>query len=445
MPHVASLRGLRYDPKHVGTLSQVIAPPYDVIDAALQTKLYEQHPANVIRIELNREEPGDNDQSNKYTRAAKFLKSWCEQGVVMQESAAALYVYHQLFEVEGKEHVRRGVMARVRLERFGTGNIHPHEETMSGPKLDRLLLTRACTANLSQVFGLYPDPLGPNQLGEVQSLLDNAIAGQPPVEAVDHLGVRSRMWPLTDEGVAAKVAGLMGPKPVFIADGHHRYETACNYRDEIAAAYGESHGGESLPSDHPANFVLMMLVGMSDPGLVVLPTHRLFVQPSVASAAELAIRLGDCFTTQSAGQGPEAAEQVWEQIEMEDSQGTLGFYTTADKNWTLVRITPAGVARMEQVASEHGSAWRNLGVSILHRLVIGDLLGAKEIPTPSYVHLVREVIDGLGGGTYPLGSLVMPASVEDIRQVSQTGERMPAKSTYFYPKLASGLVFNPLE
>ncbi|MFM8707940.1 MAG: DUF1015 domain-containing protein, partial [Planctomycetia bacterium] len=299
MPSVAPLRGLRYDPKHVGTLSQVIAPPYDVIDAALQQRLYDRHPANVIRLELNRPEPGDDARSNPYTRAARFLKEWREQGVLMQEPAAALYVYHQEFEVEGVKHVRRGVMARVRLERFGTGNIHPHEETMAGPKQDRLLLTRACRANLSQVFGLYPDPQG-----EVQDLLDRTVAGQPPVEATDHLGVRSWMWPMTNEAIAAKVAGLLGPKPVFIADGHHRYETACTYRDEVAAAYAEAHGGEPLPSDHPANCVLMMLVGMSDPGLLVLPTHRLFVQPAVATATELASRLGDCFTTEPAGRGP---------------------------------------------------------------------------------------------------------------------------------------------
>ena len=358
----------------------------------------------------------------------------------MQEPAAALYVYHQEFEVEGKTHVRRGVMARVRLERFGTGTIHPHEETMSGPKQDRLLLTRACRANLSQVFGLYPDPAG-----EVQELLDAAVAGQPPLEATDHLGVSSTMWPLADEAVAAKVAGLMGPKPVFIADGHHRYETACNYRDEVAAAWAAEHGGAELPADHPANFVLMMLVGMSDPGLIVLPTHRLFVQPSVASAAELKAKLGDCFTTEAAGTGPAAADAVWGQIEAEDEQGTLGLYTTGDQAWTLARITPAGRARMDAVASDHGPAWRNLGVSILHRLVIGDLLGAKEIPTPGYVHLVREVVEGLGSGKYPFAALVMPATVDDIKQVSETGERMPAKSTYFYPKLASGLVFNPLD
>jgi uncharacterized protein (DUF1015 family) len=440
MPTVAPLRGLRYDPKHVGALSQVIAPPYDVIDAALQTRLYERHPANVIRLELNREEPGDDDRTNKYSRAAKFLKEWREQGVVMQEPAAALYVYHQEFEVEGRTFVRRGVMARVRLERFGTGNIHPHEETMSGPKQDRLLLTRACRANLSQVFGLYPDPSG-----EVQELLDKAVAGQPPIEATDHLGVKSWMWPLTDEAVAAKAAGLMGPKPVFIADGHHRYETACNYRDEVAAAWSASHGGEPLPPDHPANFVLMMLVGMSDPGLVVLPTHRLFREPAVADASALAGKLGDAFTTRTSWRGPEAAEAVWSNIELDDDQGTIGFYTAGDQAWTLARITPAGRARMDAVAADHGPAWRSLGVSILHRLVIGELLGAKQIPTPGYVHLVREVVEGLDTGKYPLAALVMPASVEDIRKVSETGERMPAKSTYFYPKLASGLVFTPLD
>ena len=445
MPSIASLRGLRYDPKHVGVLSQVIAPPYDVIDAALQDRLYEQHPANVVRLELNREEAGDGDLSNRYTRAARFLKAWREQGVLMEESAAALYVYHQEFEVDGQTHSRHGVMARVRLERFGTGNIHPHEETMSGPKQDRLLLTRACRANLSQVFGLYPDPAG-----EVQAQLDEAVAGQPPVEATDHLGVRSRMWPMTNETVAARVAGLLGPKPVFIADGHHRYETACTYRDEIAQAYAEAHGGDPLPSDHPANFVLMMLVGMSDPGLVVLPTHRLFTQPAVATARELAAKLGDCFSIEPAGVAPAEADNVWLEIEAENDQGTLGFYTAEDQAWTLARITPAGRLRMEQVAADHGTAWQSLGVSILHRLVVDDLLRGPEpaggpLPTPGYVHLVREVVEGLKTGRYPLAALVMPASVEDIRQVSQTGERMPAKSTYFYPKLASGLVFNMLE
>jgi len=188
-----------------------------------------------------------------------------------------------------------------------------------------------------------------------------------------------------------------------------------------------------------------VLVGMSDPGLLVLPTHRLFVEPAVATVQDLAARLGDAFVTRPAGHGPEAADDVWSEIEAENEQGTLGFYTAGDKTWTLARITPAGRLLMDRVASDHGPAWRSLGVSILHRLVIGELLGAKQIPTPGYVHLVREVVEGLHTGKYPLAALVMPATVDDIRAVSETGERMPAKSTYFYPKLASGLVFNSLE
>jgi len=178
---------------------------------------------------------------------------------------------------------------------------------------------------------------------------------------------------------------------------------------------------------------------------VVLPTHRLFVEPTVATASDLATKLGDCFTCEQAGHGPADAQNVWAKIDAKSQQGMLGLYTASDTTWTIARITPAGKTRMEAIASDHGDAWRNLGVSILHRLVVGDLLGAKEIPTPGYVHLVREVVEGLGTGKYPLACLVMPASVEDIRMVSQTGERMPAKSTYFYPKLASGLVFYPLE
>jgi len=416
-------------------LSQVIAPPYDVIDGALQEQLFKRHPANVVRLELNRAEPGDDDRANRYTRAARLLRQWRDQGVVTQDPAAALYVCHQHFELEGRATVRRGVLARVRLERFGTGNIHPHEETMSGPKQDRLLLTRACRVNISPVFGLYPDPLG-----EVQGLLDAVVAGQPPIVATDHLGVESRMWAVSDEAVAAKVAGLMGPRPLFIADGHHRYETACTYRDELAAA-----AGGSLPPDHPANFVLMMLVGMSDPGLVVLPTHRLFTGSLATTAAELRTRLDGCFTLAPAGSGPADAAAVWDEIEIEGSQGTLGLYTAGDRAWTIARITPAGVGRMDALAPEHSTDWRGLGVSILHRLLIGDLLAAGPLPTPRYVHRIDEVVAGLEAGGHPLAALVMPAGVDDIQRVSEIDERMPAKSTYFFPKLATGLVFNPLE
>ncbi|MEX2559265.1 MAG: DUF1015 domain-containing protein [Pirellulales bacterium] len=433
MPEIQPFRGLRYDLGHVGSLSDVVAPPYDVIGPELADQLYKKHPANVIRLILNREEPGDDAGNNRYSRAARFLKNWRSEGVLVTEPDPALYVYHQVFTYDAREHTRRGFMARVRLERFGEGKIYPHEETLPGPKQDRLLLTQACKANLSQIFGLYPDPHG-----AAQQLLEQAIAGKAPLEATDHLGVVHRLWPVSDVDVAAKLAGLVGSKPAFIADGHHRYETALNYRDQLAA-------GGPLPANHPANFVLMMCVGMSDPGMVVLPTHRLFRGLPALSSADLIGRLGDCFATRLIGEGSDLAQTVWEEVEYGGEQGALGLFTRQDERWVLATITEAGRQRMAQVASEHSQPWRELGVSILHRLVIDNLLDAPKLPKPRYVHLVEEVVEGLDSGEFPLAALVMPATVDHIRVISEHHERMPAKSTYFYPKLLSGLVINPLE
>jgi uncharacterized protein (DUF1015 family) len=304
---------------------------------------------------------------------------------------------------------------------------------MSGPKADRLLLTQATRCNLSQIFGLYPDPEA-----AAQEILEAAITDQIPLEAVDHLGVVHRMWPMTDVRVISRLTGAMSGKPVFIADGHHRYETACNYRDQLAAA-------GPAPATHPANFVLMMCVGMSDPGMVVMPTHRLFRGLPAMSSADLIARLGESFTCRLAGEGGDLAPTVWDQIDSEGEQGTLGFFAEADQRWVTARITPAGRARLAKVASDHSDLWRDLGVAILHRLVIDTLLTAPDLPKPHYVHLVDEVVQRLDTGDFPLAALVMPATLDHIEGMSQELERMPAKSTYFYPKLLSGLVINPLE
>ncbi|HPM84169.1 MAG TPA: DUF1015 domain-containing protein [Candidatus Anammoximicrobium sp.] len=438
MPEIQAFRALRYDLGHVGALSDVVAPPYDVIGPELQDQLYKKHPANVIRLILNRDEPGDDDAHNRYTRAARFLKNWCGEGLLQRDPDPALYVYHQTFQYGGRAMNRRGFMARIRLERFGEGNIYPHEETHAAAKADRFKLTVACKANLSQIFGLYPD-----EENAAQEILERAVLGTAPLEAVDHLGVIHRMWPVSDVKVIAEVAAVLGPKPMFIADGHHRYETACNYRDHLS-------GGQTLPASHPANFVLGMCVSMSDPGMVVLPTHRLFRGLPPLSSAQLIEKLGDCFQADVAAQGPDAAHAVWESIEIDGEQGVIGFFTTADQQWVLARITAAGRQRMAEVATDHGPDWQQLGVSILHRLVMETLLDAKQLPKAEYVHLVEEAVDWLhrgdvSGQPFPLAALVMPATVEHVRKISESQQRMPAKSTYFYPKLLSGLVINPLE
>ena len=449
MPHIQAFRGLRYDLGHVGSLSDVIAPPYDVIDPALQDQLYKQHPSNIIRIELNRDEPGDDQTSNRYSRAARFLRNWRTEGVLQLESDPAIYVYHQVFQEGGREVVRRGFMARVRLERFGEGKIYPHEETHGAAKQDRLLLTRACRANISQIFGLYPDPQN-----AAQERLERAIVGQQPLQATDHLGVVHRLWVVTDVATITEVSALVDPQPMYIADGHHRYETACNYRDELIAAQGP------LSPSHPANYVLCMCVSMSDPGMVVLPTHRLFRGVAARTSQELAGQLGDNFTMKVAGEGPAQAHAVWQEIAAAGRQETLGFYTAADNRWTLATVTSAGRSRMAELAAEHSTEWQGLGVSLLHRLVMDNLLGCANLPKPMYVHSVAEVEaalisgdtvgrDATGqmgqGGRFELAALVMPATVGHVQAISEHGERMPAKSTYFYPKLLSGLVIHSLE
>lgn len=220
MAQVFPFRGLRYDVAQVGDLSDVTCPPYDVIDPGFQTQLYERHPCNVIRLELNRDEPGDENPDRKYDRAAAFLANWRKQGVLMQEADDALYVYHQVFDWEGESYTRRGFLGRIRLERFGEGKVYPHEQTMSGPKADRLKLLQATRTNLSPIFGLFPDADG-----AVQRPLEMDIARRPPLEAVDHLGVRHRLWAVTDHAAIQAVRDLLHDRPVFIADGHHRYET----------------------------------------------------------------------------------------------------------------------------------------------------------------------------------------------------------------------------
>ncbi|MBN1852827.1 MAG: DUF1015 domain-containing protein [Pirellulales bacterium] len=531
MADISAFRGIRYDLGHIGSLANVTAPPYDVIDSGYQNILYKRHPANVVRLILNREEIGDDDQVNRYTRAARFLRNWLREGVLFREADPAVYVYHQTFSKEGYRDAsherpqeedgkflsgtgahatldtplspwtRRGFVARVRLERFGEGNIYPHEETHPKAKADRLRLWQACQANLSPIFGIYPD-----ENNMAQEILETAIRGQTPIEVTDDDGTCHRLWPVTDVAVISALIGAMGGKPVYIADGHHRYETAIAYRDALAtkmashaprgkqvsaSTHDSGHPGnpiqdlQMLPPDHPANYVLMNCVSMNDPGLVVLPTHRLFRGLPPITAVQLAERLGACFhvsfwTTppgRSVGTPLETgdtardtvqidyesalqdARSVWSLVENATSQGRLAFYTAADQQWILADITDTGHRRLAEVAPEKSAAWRSLGVSILHRLVIDTLLDASTIPTPKYVRSIEDLVSSLihgddtgrdatgqqgSGGHFELAAFVMPASVEHIRAISNEGERMPAKSTFFFPKVLSGLVINPL-
>ncbi|MSR56240.1 MAG: DUF1015 domain-containing protein [Planctomycetaceae bacterium] len=434
MAQVHPFCGWRYDVSQVGDLSDVTCPPYDVIDAEFQERLYDLHPCNVVRLELNRDEPGDTDPDEKYRRAAEFLRRWMHQGVLLQEREDALYVYHQVFTWAGQTYTRRGFLGRIRLERFGEGKVFPHEQTMSGPKADRLKLLEACQMNLSPVFGLFPD-----KDNAVQSPLEKAVLGITALEATDHLGVVHRLWPVSEHSVVDPVRRAMWDKPVFIADGHHRYETAINYRDGLQSA-GKLNGPEA-----PANFALMMFVGMSDPGLIILPTHRLVSNLPPLTATQIKTALAPNFSVETIGTGPTAARETWELIDAAGRQGILGFGTTSDGEWLLARLTDG--SPMRDLAPDQSDDWHGLGVSLLHKLVIEHLLKPfhqAQPPQCRYVHQLEEVEAAQKANEVPLACLVPPAQIEHVEQIAARLEKMPPKSTYFYPKLQTGLVFNPV-
>jgi len=435
MAEVQPFRGWRYDLSQVGSLSDVTAPPYDVINPQQQKELYERHACNVVRLILNRDEPGDDSTDSRYARASNFLRHWQSDGVLVREREDALYVYHQAFDWEGVHYLRKGFLGRLRLEEFGKGKVFPHEQTMSGPKADRLLLTKACRMNLSPVFGLYPDADG-----SVQSPLEEAIAGVTPMEATDDLNVLHRFWPVADSTAISQARAALRDKPVFIADGHHRYETALNYRNGLAAE-------GRLPDDRAAaNFVLMHFVGMSDPGLAILPTHRLVSGLPAVTADDVKQALGRHFEIEEIGTGNAAAAETWELIEADGGQNVFGFGTPRDGRWLVARVTDD--SPMRQLAADQSDAWRKLGVSLLHRLVLDHLIAGKYPESERkcvYVHLLDEVNAAMAEKSCQLACLVPPARIEHVESIASKYEKMPPKSTYFYPKLLSGLVFNPLE
>ncbi|MGY8748068.1 MAG: DUF1015 domain-containing protein [Pirellulales bacterium] len=447
MADIQAFRGFRFDLSKVGSLSDVVAPPYDVISVEGCAELYAKSDFNVVRLILNK---GDNllPEQSVYGRAAEYLKDWKNDGILRADGVGTVYVYHQTFEVDGIEYTRRGFIARVRIEPFGQGNIYPHEKTHSKVKEDRYRLMEACQSNLSPIFGIYSDANS-----SPQDMLDSAIQDRTPLTATDAAGVRHDLWMVTDATAIAAAAQSMGPRAIYIADGHHRYETATSIRDTRRQL-------EKLEPDHPVDYTMIMCVSMDDPGLVVLPTHRLFRGVGPMTSAELTNKLSGAFDCQLMGTGVDLAHECWEAVQVEGEQSTMAFYCRKDDAWVLARLRLEGVEIMEGLAQGRSECWQGLGVALLHELILNHLLGHEGLPSPRYVHGIDELVDLLRlgdenerdatgqqgtGDFFELACLVMPATIGDVKSISEAGERMPAKSTYFYPKLLSGLVINPLD
>ena len=421
MADVGAFRAIRYGPGSGlgGDLSNVVAPPYDVLDEADKTRLSGQSLYNVVTIDLPFIPPKKAGPDQVYQDAADAMKRWLQTGVLARDEKPALYVYHQEFLWEGRQYRRRLFFCRQRLEPFGQGSVFPHELTFGGPKEDRLKLMKATRCQLSPIFGLYLDPAN-----KVMNLLESKLASEPDVVAsLDN--VENHLWAVTDADAIAAVRDAMNDKKLYVADGHHRYGTALMYRDWLS----ERQGG--LPDDHPARFVLMALAVMDDPGMLILPTHRVLAE------------LGDLTDEQvidawSAGLDISPADRI-------DPKADFSFFSgRTGKRWTAKIKNRAALRELEPNQPE---AWAELDMAYLHRYLLDELLvkklpGGKELK----IRYLKAAADAeqTAKDERGLAVLAQATRMEQLRAVSEAGGLMPQKSTFFYPKLATGLVFNPL-
>jgi uncharacterized protein (DUF1015 family) len=428
---ISPFRAIRYA---LDDVSAVLAPPYDVIDEREQDALYARHPHNIVRIDLNKPEPADHP-TQRYQRAAGFLEAWLEEQVLIQDPTPSLYVLAQTFTgPDGRQRTRTGFFARARLYPFEEGQILPHERTLRGPKVDRLELFRATRTNLSPIFGAYRD-----RDGAVRRALEEAQAGAPLYDA-RMSGVQNRLWRLT--GAAAQaVCGLFSGKKLFIADGHHRYETGLAYREERRAARGGV-----VEADAGYEHILMFSAAVEDPGMVIFPTHRLV--HSVAafpSAAELEDKLSRFFAITGAPADPAAAQA---ELAKAGQRGNAFLLATAAGPKILVLKDEAPLG--EAVALPKEPALRTLDVSVLHALILEQLLGIHREAQASQANL-RYSKDFAEAMTAPARDrsvqaafLMNATKIDEVIAVAESGQVMPQKSTFIYPKIPSGLVLYPL-
>jgi uncharacterized protein (DUF1015 family) len=438
MAHIAPFRALRYDPERLPDLATVVTPPYDVISPEAQLRYLQRHPHNFVRLILAREDPPDESGLDRYDRAGRAYRDWRQSGVLRQDPAPAVYLYEQGFVSGGRSLRRRGFLAALRLEAYEAGTVFPHERTFSRHKDDRLRLMRACPANLEAILGFYAGPAAP-----VTELLERGMALPPTVALTDEAGESHRLWPLTDPGEIRLLQAVLADRPVFIADGHHRYETALHYRDERRRQTGAA--GES-------DFVLTNLIHAEDPGLLILPTHRIVRQRPTLSGAALRAGLGRHFQVAEVSVDPSRPEAALQTVLADllaagRERPVFALYMGGSVILRLALRDEGGI-ETPAAAGQPESAMR-LPVAVLHRLVIGELFGIAGSgagdESLGYTRDAEEAFRAVADGGAHAALFLNPPRVEDVRVIASEGGRMPQKSTYFYPKVLSGLVVRPLE
>lgn len=411
---IRAFRGIRFDAGRLaGDLSSVIAPPYDVLDQSDKDALLRRNPRNIVAIDLPHLPPKSAGPPKVYEDAARTLTAWRSEGVLTQDAEPSLYIYHQTFSHDGRNYVRPMFIAAVRLRAFDEGVILPHEKTFGGPKEDRLALMKATGCTLSPIFGLYADPN--NDTGKLFA----ATIAKPADCAGTLDGVNNQLWRVTDRGTIGAAARILSDRRVYIADGHHRYGTALMYRE-----WAKERSGGKLPDDHPANFVMFVLASMDDPGCLIMPYFR----------ALGGISLDQLLSAWSDGVRAVSDRQ----------QADLVLHEGASGREAAVAFTHREA--LDTLAPDECPAWRKLDYAYLHRYLIDELLAKRSGVTPAIHYLKsREMAVQSAKDDNGVALLVKATPMAHLRAVAEAGGLMPQKSTYFHPKLATGMTILSLQ
>lgn len=424
MAEIKAFKGLRYS-KRAGSISELCCPPYDVISNDQRLEYISKNKHNIIHLELPKE--GD----NPYLTAADTLKMWKQSGILVTENKPAIYVYEQEFVVNGECRSVKGIIARVRLEDFESGIILPHEFTLSGAKADRLNLMKSTNCNFSQVYALYMD-VRHKILRHTEELSYSA----PEIELIDSDSVTHRLWTVTDKNAIAQLTSAFADKKLYIADGHHRYETALAYRDFC------KHNGRLTPAQE---YQMMFLVDMEHIGLAVLPTHRLVCNIKDFDKNVVVKKCREYFDVAKMSGADSIIPQLSKQYK--NDKKSIAFYC-GNGEWYLLTLRNPEI--MQTILPQLSCSSQQLDVTILHTLILEKVLGIdrNSITNQSslaYTRYTDEAILRVDSGEFQCSFLLNPTRVSEIRDVAAAGEKMPQKSTYFYPKLITGLVMNDLS
>jgi len=408
MAKIIPFRGILYNVARV-SVEDVLAPPYDIISPEYREALYMQSPHNIVRIDFGKEEPGDNETENKYTRARKYLDGWLKEGVFIRSEKPSFYIYEMSYQANGDRKKLRGILGLVKLEELGKGSIYPHECTYSKPKQDRLNLMRFCEANTSPIFSLYK-----SSEGQTADILSRISSSEPYIEVKDISGDTHKLWQFDSGEEIELIQKELENKAVFIADGHHRYETAYEFYREMA----EKNPRGSKPFEH----VLMFLANMLDEGVTILPTHRLLKD----IPENMTGMLSEYFELEPVKSDFEIRKRL------SGRKHAFGFFRKGSDEWYILTYKGGNLSDVPE-------ALKDVDVMILHELIFKKLLKTSEI---GYEMNIDRALEKIQNGDFEAVFFLNPTRVWDVEKSALSSVRMPPKSTYFYPKLLTGLVIN---